>query len=57
MLPSSGWFIQYIDREEEERRERLAKKEKVDKDDEERMAELIAEQARRYRQRYSLQSS
>lgn len=40
-----GWYIQYIDREEEKRQERLAKKQKMDQDDEERITELVMKQA------------
>ncbi|VDP02170.1 unnamed protein product [Soboliphyme baturini] len=40
-----GWFIQYIDREADERREKLAKKAKMDKDDDELMQELAMKQA------------
>lgn len=42
-----GWYIAYIDREEEERAERAAKKVRMDRDDEERMRELIEAQAER----------
>ena len=43
-----GWYLTYVDPELEAKRERLMNKVKVDKDDEERMSELIAEQARRW---------
>ncbi|KHJ40999.1 hypothetical protein D918_08886 [Trichuris suis] len=42
-----GWYIQYIDKEAEERREKQTKKLKMDKDDEERTQELIMRQAER----------
>lgn len=40
-----GWYIQYIDREEEERKEKYAKKQKMDKDDQERIMEMVLKQA------------
>ena len=43
-----GWFIQYIDPEEQERKEKTAKKQKMDKDDDERIQELIEKQAEKY---------
>ncbi|KRY33839.1 Actin-related protein 2, partial [Trichinella spiralis] len=46
-----GWFIQYIDRSLEERREKMAKKVKMDMDDEERMRDIIMKQAERARER------
>ncbi|KRX46454.1 UTP--glucose-1-phosphate uridylyltransferase [Trichinella murrelli] len=46
-----GWFIQYIDRSLEERREKMAKKVKMDMDDEERMRDVIMKQAERARER------
>lgn len=45
-----GWFIQYIDQEEEKRKERNAKKQKMDKDDEERIQEFIQKQAEKARE-------
>ncbi|XP_065091948.1 DNA/RNA-binding protein KIN17 [Ochlerotatus camptorhynchus] len=44
-----GWFITYIDRDPETlaMQEKVAKKQKMDKDDEERLAEFIEEQVRR----------
>ncbi|KXJ74463.1 hypothetical protein RP20_CCG013554 [Aedes albopictus] len=44
-----GWFITYIDRDPETlaMQEKMAKKQKMDKDDEERLAEFIEEQVRR----------
>lgn len=44
-----GWFISYIDRDPETlaMQEKIAKKQKMDKDDEERLAEFIEEQVRR----------
>ncbi|XP_055625828.1 DNA/RNA-binding protein KIN17 [Toxorhynchites rutilus septentrionalis] len=44
-----GWFISYIDRDPETlaMQEKMAKKQKMDKDDEERLAEFIEEQVRR----------
>uniref|UniRef100_A0A5S6R4H5 Kin17_mid domain-containing protein n=1 Tax=Trichuris muris TaxID=70415 RepID=A0A5S6R4H5_TRIMR len=42
-----GWYIQYIDKEVEERRQKQAKKIKMDKDDEQRAQELIMRQAER----------
>lgn len=44
-----GWFITYIDRDPETlaMQEKMAKKQKMDKDDAERLAEFIEEQVRR----------
>lgn len=44
-----GWFISYIDRDPETlaQQEKMAKKQKMDKDDAERLAEFIEEQVRR----------
>lgn len=44
-----GWYITYIDRDPETlaMQEKMAKKQKMDKDDEERLAEFIKEQVRR----------
>ncbi|CAL8097317.1 unnamed protein product [Orchesella dallaii] len=44
-----GWFVTYIDRDPETiaRQQQLAKKEKMDKDDEERMLEFIEKQVER----------
>ncbi|XP_055614609.1 DNA/RNA-binding protein KIN17 [Uranotaenia lowii] len=44
-----GWFISYIDRDPETlaMQEKMAKKEKMDKDDAERLAEFIDEQVKR----------
>lgn len=44
-----GWFIAWVDREPEtiRRQESLARKEKLDLDDDERMAKFVEEQARR----------
>jgi hypothetical protein len=44
----AGWFIQYIDRAEEEARDKMSKKVKMDKDDDMRIAEMVAKQAERY---------
>ncbi len=48
-----GWYITWIDRDPETiaRQEALKKKEKVAKDDEERMADFIAKQVERQRER------
>lgn len=46
-----GWYIQYIDREEEEQRARDAKKQRMDRDDDELIADFVARQAERDRAR------
>ena len=42
-----GWYIQYIDQEEENRKKKLNEKTKREKDDEERMIELREQQIER----------
>ena len=43
----SGWFIQYIDKEEELRKQKEQEKKQNDADDEERMLEFVQRQAER----------
>uniref|UniRef100_A0A914WTT4 DNA/RNA-binding protein KIN17 n=1 Tax=Plectus sambesii TaxID=2011161 RepID=A0A914WTT4_9BILA len=42
-----GWFVQYIDKEEEMRKEKLVQKIKHDKDDEEKILDFVQRQAER----------